>query len=72
MVQIMIIEVWLHTFVSSALGGGQWLYSTFDRFTLGKGSLVPITMGGPQSPPGRFGETSMSCIKEKPDSLVTL
>jgi hypothetical protein len=43
MVQIMIIEVWLHAFVTSALDGGQWPHSTFDRFALGKGSLMPIT-----------------------------
>jgi hypothetical protein len=34
----MIIEVWLHAFVTSALDGGQWPHSTFNRFT-----LVPIT-----------------------------
>jgi len=39
------VEVWLHTFLTLVLYGGEWLVSRPGRFT-------PERMGGPQS---RFG-----------------
>ena len=51
------VEVLFHSFITSAVGGGEWLTSRFGRLTPGKEAMCPLNrrLGGPpQSPSRRF------------------
>jgi hypothetical protein len=52
------VEVQLHSFLTSALDGGEWSASRPYRFTPEKEYRYPLNrrLGGPQSRSGRFGE----------------
>jgi hypothetical protein len=44
------VEVCLHTFLTSALDGGEWSDSLRGRFAPGKVPPVPITQGAEWTP----------------------
>jgi hypothetical protein len=51
------VELLFHSFITSAVDGGEWLTSLFGRLTPGKEAMCPLNrrLGGPpQSPSGRF------------------
>jgi hypothetical protein len=52
------VEVWLHTFLTSALDGGLWSTSHPGRFTPEERARCPLNMGldRPHSQSGRCGE----------------
>jgi hypothetical protein len=50
------VDVYIHTFLTSTLAGGEWSASRLGRFTRGKERPVPIRLGGPQSRSGRREE----------------
>jgi len=54
----MLYAVFPHSFLNSAVGGGEWLTSRPYRFTLRKQPLYTLDkrLGGPQSRCGRFRE----------------
>jgi hypothetical protein len=50
------VEVWLHPFSTSLLGGGEWSASCPGRFTPGKDPFYPFDrLGGTQGKSGRGG-----------------
>ena len=53
-------DLQLHSFVTSALDGVEWLTFRPGRFNLGTEHRCPLNrkLGGPQSRPGDFGEKS--------------
>jgi hypothetical protein len=56
------MDIQLHTFLTSALDGGEWSVSRPDRFTKGNNRRYPLDrrLGGPQSQAGRGGEEKNS------------
>jgi len=52
------VEVLLHSFLTSALEGGEWSTPHTGKFIPGKDPRYPLnrTLGGPQSLSGRYGK----------------
>lgn len=65
------IDVYIQSFLKSALDGGEWLTSRPDGFTPrnGPGYLLDRRMGVPQSSEGS-GEREMSCSYRDSNSPV--
>jgi len=52
------VKIWFHSFLTSALDGGEGTALRPDRFTLEKELRCPFNrrLGGPHSRSGRFGK----------------
>jgi hypothetical protein len=51
------VQVWIHSFLTLVLDGGEWLTSRPGRFTLGEERRHPLNtrLAGPRSGPDVFG-----------------
>jgi hypothetical protein len=53
-----LVKVWLHSFLTSAVDGSEWLASGLGRFNPGKGPRFSLSrkLGGSQSQSEHLGE----------------
>ena len=59
------VEIQNHSFLTSAVGEGEWSVSCPGHYTIGKEPRYPLKrrMGGPQSQSGRFIEVKISFLR---------